>query len=308
LLPARFGRSLLLTGVAEVWASLRPSPARTERSGLVLMVVSAAAFSAMAAIVKGLLPDAPTQAVVLSRGVLMAAACTALALRLGVPLVGKRPGLLLLRGLLGYGSLSCYFWAVQRLPLGDAVLLQYTHPVFVGLLAPLLLGEPTRRQHWPNVLMALAGVALVVGPSGELRGAALVALVGSLCSGLAYMAVRDLARTEHPLTILISFPVATIPGSLVATLAAGRAAIPHGAVEIGAHLAVFACAMIGQVALTAGLARADAARATAVSMTGPVFALIFGLTLFGTVPRPASLAGTALVLVALWRLARSRAA
>jgi len=301
-------RSLFLTGLADVWEGVKDR-ARSggERLGLWLMVGSAAAFALMAAVAKLLLPDTPTQAVVLSRGVLMASLCVALAMRKRVSLVGKQPAKLVLRGLLGYGALSCYFYSVQHLPLGDAVLLQYSHPAFVAAVAPLLLGERTGRAHWWMVLMALAGVGLIVGPSGEMRAGALVGLTGSVLSGLAYMTVRDLSRTEHPLTILVWFPLATIPGSLVATLLAGRAAVPRSGLEVLGHLAVFACALIGQIALTEGLTRTGAARATAVSMTGPVFGAAFGLVFFGARPTLWSLAGMALVIGALWRLARESA-
>lgn len=300
-------RSLLLTGIADVWASLtQESTGADERTGLWLMVASAAAFSLMAAMAKLLLPSTPTQAVVLSRGVMMTVLIALLARRRGVSLLGTRPGRLLVRGLLGYAAVSCYFYSVQHLPLGDAVLLQYSHPAFVAALAPAVLGERTGKGHWWLVGAALAGVALIVGPSGELRGSAWIGLTGALLSGLAYLTVRDLSRTEHPLTILVWFPATTIPGSLIATMHAGRAAIPRNGLEVLGHLAVLGCALAGQFALTAGLARAGAARATAVSMTGPAFGLMFGLLLFGTVPSAESVLGTILVVGSLVWLARTR--
>ena len=296
-----------MTGLADVASALREESRRPgERFGLVLMIFSAACFALMAAVAKRLLPDTPTQAVVLSRGILMTATFLVLARRQGVPILGQSPPMLLMRGLLGYGALSCYFWSVQHLPLGDAVLLQYSHPVFVAVLAPLLLREKTGWGHWPLVLFALAGVALIVGPTGQPRGPALVGLAGSMLSGLAYMAVRRLSRTEHPLTILIWFPLATIPLSLVATLRAGASAWPRDAADVWGHLLVFATALAGQVALTQGLARAGAARATAVTMSGPVFGLLFGWWLFGTRPGAASLVGTAVVIAAVVLLARGR--
>lgn len=300
-------KSLLLTGLADVWAAAKERSGRPgERAGLELMVVSAAMFALMAAVAKKLLPTTPMQAVVLSRGVLMTLVFVALARSRGVPIFGGRPGVLLVRGLLGYGALSCYFWSVQHLPLGDAVVLQYSHPVFVAAVAPFVLGEPTGRWHWPLVLTALAGVALIVGFTGTLRGAALVGLCGAMMSGLAYLAVRKLSKTEHPLTILVWFPLASIPFSLVASLAAGPAAVPASLSEVVGHLLVFATALVGQFTLTQGLARAGAARATAVTMTGPVFGLLFGWLMFGTVPGAASIAGTALVIFAVVRLAAER--
>ena len=99
-----------------------------------------------------------------------------------------------------------------------------------------------------------------------------------MLSGIAYVAVRKLSKTEHILTILVWFPLATIPLSLIATRPCGRAALPKTGAEIAGHLLVFAIARsLGQATLTEGLARAGAARATAVTMTGPVFGLLFGV-------------------------------
>ena len=298
-------KSLLLTGLADVRSAVQEESRRPgDRFGLILMIVSAACFALMAAIAKKLLPTTPMQAVVLSRGILMTATFVTLARRQGVPILGHNPPVLLLRGLLGYGALSCYFWSVQHLPLGDAVLLQYSHPIFVAAIAPFFLREATGRWHWPLVLAALGGVALIVGPAGHLRGPALIGLSGSMLSGLAYMAVRKLSKTEHTLTILVWFPLATIPLSLIATVHAGSAAIPRSGVEVAGHLLIYVTALLGQVTLTEGLARAGAARATAVTMTGPVFGLLFGWLLFGTSPAAASLAGTVVVIAAVIFLAR----
>jgi drug/metabolite transporter (DMT)-like permease len=303
--------SLFLTGLADVWGALRSGRAEgSQGSGLVLMTASAAAFALMAAFVKRYLPDAPIQSVVLSRGTIMAAIFVALARFQGAPILGKRPVVLLLRGLLGYAALSCYLWSVQHIPLGDAVLIQYSHPIFIAAIAPFLLHEPTSRGHWALVLMALCGVALIVSPSGEVRSAALVGTLGSMLSALAYVTVRDLSRTEHPLTILVWFPLATIPPSLIATLMLGRSAMPRSGAEVAGHLLVALSALVGQVALTLGLSRAGAARATAVTLTGPVFGLLFGYVFFRTVPTASSLLGTAIVLTAIgilgWRNAPRR--
>jgi drug/metabolite transporter (DMT)-like permease len=302
-------KSLLLTGLADVRSAVHQQSRRPgDRFGLILMVVSAACFALMAAVAKKLLPHTPMQAVVLSRGLLMTATFVTLARRQGVPILGNNPRMLLFRGLLGYGALSCYFWSVQHLPLGDAVLLQYSHPIFVAVIAPFFLREAIGRWHWPLVLAALSGVALIVGPAGNVRGPALIGLAGSMLSGIAYVAVRKLSKTEHILTILVWFPLASIPLSLIATVHAGREALPKSGLEVAGHLLVFATALVGQATLTAGLARAGAARATAVTMTGPVFGLLFGWLLFGGVPAPASIAGTIVVIAAVILLARRKAA
>lgn len=289
-----------LERIADVWSTLRDSEHRPHpTTGLVFMVISAAAFAAMAAFAKKLLPDTPTQAVVLSRGLLMTTVFVWLARRRGVSVRGRRPGMLLLRGLLGYGALSCYFWSVQHLPLGDAVLLQYSHPIFVALLAPLVLGERTGPLQLLLVVAALAGVALIVHPTGALRSAAMIGVLGSMLSGIAYLTIRELSRTEHPLTIVVWFPLASLVPAMIATLRAGDAALPRSASQVAGHLLVTASALVGQITLTFGLSIAGAARATAVTLTGPVFGMLFGYLMFGTVPTATSLVGTAIVLASL---------
>ncbi len=283
-------------------------PVQDDRAGVLLMVASALWFALMAAIAKRWLPDTPTQAVVLSRGLLMSTVLWVAAHRAGVPILGRQRRMLVVRGLLGYAALSCYFWSVQHLPLGDAVLLQYSHPIFVALLAPWLLGERTSRGHWVIVIVALVGVALVVGPSGELRGVAAIAVTGAMCSGLAYLAIRKLSATEHPLTIMVWFPLVTVPGALIGSLAAGSDSLPRDGIEVAAHLAVALTALLGQITLTRGLARVDAARGTAATMTGPAFGVLVGLLLFGTVPAATSLLGMAIVTACAIALARRRTA
>jgi drug/metabolite transporter (DMT)-like permease len=287
--------------------SLRLPRSGDSRLGLVWMVCSAACFVLMAAVAKKLLPHTPLQAVVLSRGVLMTVVFFVWARLAGAPIAGKRPRLLLLRGLLGYAALSCYFFAVQHLPLGDAVVLQYSHPLFVAAAAPVLLGERTERSQWVLIVLATAGVALIVRPAGAIRPAALVGAAGSVLSALAYIAVRDLSKTEHPLTIMVWFPLATIPLALAATLCSGTRALPHSGSEISGHLLVAAAALAGQVALTHGLARAGAARATAVTLSGPIFGMLLDRVLFGTLPTAASFLGAGVVLAALALLGRSAA-
>ena len=90
---------------------------------------------------------------------------------------------------------------------------------------------------------------------------------------------------------------------VVGVIAAGEAAIPKTASEVLGHLAVTASGLVGQFALTEGLARTGAARATAVTMSGPIFGMLFELWFFGVAPSAASVAGAALVIGALVLLA-----
>src|SRR5262249_28967148 len=106
--------------------------------------------------------------------------------------------------------------------------------------------------------------------------------------------VRQLSRTEHPLVIVLFFPMIAAPASLPATLRNG--VWPHGLEWIAiAGVAVFA--QLGQVWITRGLGLVPAGRATTISYAQIVFAGLFGMLLFGEVPGAATLAGTALIVL-----------
>lgn len=68
--------------------------------------------------------------------------------------------------LLGVGGLASvqwfYFLAIHRLPIGIALLIQYLAPLLVALYARFVVREPVRRRIWFALVLALAGLALVV--------------------------------------------------------------------------------------------------------------------------------------------------
>src|SRR5947207_6549965 len=80
------------------------------------------------------------------------------------------------RGVFGGSAVVLYFSAMQRIPVGEATLLNYTQPVFTMLGAWLLLGERPPRRALFALPLTLTGVTLIVG----LRPSDLRASVGPL--------------------------------------------------------------------------------------------------------------------------------
>ena len=275
-------------------------------SGARLMLASAAAFAGMTAAAKLLGARLPVFEIVFVRAALSVLATLWLARRAGVPALGTRRPLLWLRGLFGFAGVSCSFYAVIHLPLAEATLLQFTHPLFTVALAALLLGERVERATLLGVPLALLGLLLVVRPSALFGGASAeldafaagVAIAGAFFAADAYVSVRHLARTgEHPLAIVLSFPLVTT--LLSAPLMLQGFVWPRG-VEWLWLLAAGGCAQIGQICLTRGIQLLPASRATVFSYTQIVFAAALGALLFGERPDAWTLAGGALVLGGAW--------
>lgn len=281
------------------------------RPGVRAMALSALAFAGMAACVKAVGARLPSQEIVFARALVSLVLSFALLRRAGVPLLGTRRRLLLLRGLFGFAGLSCVFYAVTHLPLAEATVLQYLHPLFTAVLAALVLREAVGRGVLLGLPLSLLGVLLVAHPAAVFGGggAALptlpvaVAVAGAFFSGCAYVCVRRLSATEHPLVIVLYFPLVTVPATLPTLV--GGAVWPRG-VEWAGLLAVGVLAQVGQVALTHGMRLEPAARATALSYLQVVFAAGLGALLFGEWPDGAALAGAGLVLAGSFAAGRSR--
>ena len=78
--------------------------------------------------------------------------------------VGRRELLFLVAfGLIGIALVQwLYFVAIENLPVGVALLIEFTAPLFVALFARFVYGEHVRRRIWVSVALCLTGLSLVV--------------------------------------------------------------------------------------------------------------------------------------------------
>jgi drug/metabolite transporter (DMT)-like permease len=207
-----------------------------------------------------------------------------------------RPGEHVLRGLAGLGSMYCFFFAIARLPLAEAVLLNYTLPLYMPLIERVWLHEPIPPRVWPPLLLGFAGVALVLRPGpGMFRPAALAAVASAILASIAQVGVRRLTATEPVEKIVLYFAVVSTAVSAVPAALAWRS--PSGSLW-PVLLAMGVLATAGQLLLTRAYALAPASRVGPFIYSSVVFAGALDWMFRGVVPGPLSLAGALLVIVA----------
>ena len=265
--------------------------------GVLYLAASALGFSIMALLVK-LASEryhVPTGEIVLSRAAVTLVLSYLMLRRRDLSPWGHDRMKLLGRGLVGSCALACFYSSIARLPLADATVLQNTTPLVTALLAWWLLDE---RVGWPTALAiacGLGGVVLVVQPGGhgaDLGGTAL-ALGGATCSAIAYVTVRQLSRTEHPLVIVFYFPLVATP--LAIPWAAWDFVVPSP-IELGLLVAIGVVTQMAQVFVTLGLSLERAGPATSIGYLQVCFAMIWQLVVFGQEPALGTLAGAALII------------
>jgi drug/metabolite transporter (DMT)-like permease len=273
-------------------------------SGVAYMALSALWFSVMSVLVKLAGARLPAGELVLARGAVTLVLSVATVARARIPMWGTDRRRLALRGLLGFGGLSCFYVAITRLPLAAATILQNTAPLGTAIGAWLVLGERVGRRGAVALGAGFAGVVVVAGPAGlgalDAFGVG-VALFGATCSAAAYVTVRSLAgRGEDPRVIVLYFPLVALPLSV--PWAAAVWVTPHG-VEWLYLLGLGVATQLGQVCLTEGLRRERAGRATAVSYLQLALAVLWGLAFFGEVPAVTTVLGALIVVGAVITLA-----
>ena len=262
------------------------------------MVASALSFSLMGVCVKQVGGRIPAAEVVFARAIISVALSWWLLRRAGISPWGKRRWLLIWRGAIGTAALLCVYAALAALPLASATVLQYLYPPFTALLAWLMLGERIGKRVVAAMALGWLGVLLVAQPGGSMALAwqpVLIAVAGALFTALAYVSVRSLGQSEHPLVIVFYFPLVALPLSL--PLVTLDPVLPTP-MEVLWLLGVGLFTQLGQVYLTRSLMALPAARATAISYVQVVFAGGWGWLLFGEAIDAWTIAGAALVLAA----------
>ncbi|MEY3019492.1 MAG: hypothetical protein RLZZ272_476 [Actinomycetota bacterium] len=105
------------------------------------------------------------------------------------------PGLLLY-GLVGVSLVQwSYFIAIARLPVGIALLIEFTAPLLVALWVRYVRREPVRRRIWAAVALSLGGLGLVgrVGPAGPLDRVGVIAAAGAAVALAFYLLTSERA-------------------------------------------------------------------------------------------------------------------
>ena len=128
-------------------------------------------------------------------------------------------GLMAMRGIALVAALLCYYHAVSVLPLAEAVLLNFSSPIFVPVLGFLLFRFALDGRVLAAVLIGFAGVALILKPGTEFfQFAALIGLVSGVLGGLSAVAIWRMPADENPFRIAVYFALIGILVTLTPVL------------------------------------------------------------------------------------------
>ena len=265
------------------------------------MLLSALGFALMAACVKEVSRlGIPVLEIVAARAVVSGIISYVDIKRKKLSLWGNNKPLLIARGVVGTFALMFVYYAVTTLPLAEATVLQYLHPIFTAILALFFLKESIQRSTIACILLSLFGLFIILQPNLQTTASFHYhwlsigsGIMGAFGSAVAYILIKKLTKTDDSSVIIFYFPVLAFP---IAMLMLGNDFVMPSMVAAGLLILVGIFTQIGQVGLTKALNSADASKATAYAYVQVLFSVFIGWAYFSEVPVYTTVIGGGLIM------------
>lgn len=209
------------------------------------------------------------------------------------------------RSLFGLASWFTAFYAVPRLPLADFTTMSFTLPLFITLLAVVVLREAGTWQRWLATMAGFTGVLIAARPGGAgFDPATLVALASAFFGACVIMVVKKTPITESPWVMLVYSNAVSSAVTLVPAVAAWSA---PSAGDLALLILVGVFGLGAQVTFILGMREGEASAIAPFDYMRLVFAALVGLAVFAEFPDAWSIAGAVVIVGASFYIGRHEA-
>ena len=199
------------------------------------------------------------------------------------------------RCLFGTSGMICNFYAIDRLDIADANMLNKLSPFFAVVLSIPLLKEIPSRVDWISVLLAFTGALFIIRPSADITLVpGLLGLYGGFGAGVAYVFVRRLGKKGE------RTPVIVLCFSLFSCLVTAPFLIfdyhPMTMQQLFCLLMAGVSAAVGQFSITTAYKFAPAKELSVFDYVQVIFAALWGILFLGEVPVVLSIVGYVIII------------
>ena len=202
-----------------------------------------------------------------------------------------------LRGVVGMAGMFANFAAASLLPLTESTMLNFTAPLFAVIIAAAVLHDKVGRWRWTAVAFGFAGVLVITQPGHShlpLLGA-IAGLVSALFNATISFQIRDLGRTESPVTIVFYF---ALFGTALTAPLLPFFFHPHSAQVWFLLVSVGVMGTIGQLFMTAALRLGPVASVIIMDYSQIIWATLYGWLIWQNLPSQSTWLGMPLIITA----------
>ncbi|MDP9150012.1 MAG: DMT family transporter [Myxococcota bacterium] len=198
----------------------------------------------------------------------------------------------------GFGTLSAagtfYVYSAPNLPIGDAITLFATSPIFVALASAPFLGERVKRNVVLSLAFGFSGIAVVAKPSFSSAPHLIAAGTGTaMATALAMVWLRRIGPSESSEAIVVHFSCIGFGAMLLGALPVWRTPTAHDAMVLAL---MGLSGGLAQIAMTRAYALDHAARVSAMTYSSVVFMRVLAVPVFGEIPNAMQISGSLLVV------------
>ena len=273
--------------------------------GILCILFAAFGFSLMSFFVR-ISGDIPTMEKAFFRNAVAIIASLILLIRSGEKIRIKKGcmGDIFLRCVFGTSGLIANFYAIDKLNIADANMLNKLSPFFAILISIPILKEKPKKIDILAVLVAFLGSMLIIRPSGSniQLVPALIGLYGGFGAGAAYVFVRKLGKKgERTPIIVLCFSIFSTAVS-IPFIAVNY--VPLNPMQLICLVMAGLSATIGQFGITSAYKYAPAKEISVFDYTQVIFAAILGTLFLGELPQAMSFIGYVIIIgvaVLRWR-------
>ncbi|WP_264656162.1 DMT family transporter [Azospirillum canadense] len=275
--------------IAEKTASVAPSGS-SARAGIAWMVLTTLLFVTQDATMRVLVQSYPVVEVAWARfAVHFLIAFLLVSIRAPHAIRSQRPGVQILRSaLLGVLTLLAAL-SYRLLPFVDVAAIANAAPVFVTVLSIPILKERVGWRRWLGVLAGFVGAMLIIGPASlTFQWFILLPLAAALCNALYQIVTRVLRGSDPTMT---TFFYTSLAGTVMTSAALPWNWMTPDPTAVALMVLLGTIGACSHFCLIRAYTAADAATVAPFGYTSLVWAVLYGLLVFGEVPSATTLAG-----------------
>lgn len=265
--------------------------------GIIFIIMSAFGFAMMSAFVK-LSGDLPSFQKTFFRNIIAASIALISIVKSKGNFFGKKENqrLLLLRSSFGTLGIIFNFYAIDKLILSDANMLNKLSPFFVIIFSWLFLKENINLKQISAIAIAFIGALFIIKPSFSSEiFPALIGVLGAITAASAYTCVRALGGKESPNTIVFYFSFFSSLVTLPLTLITYK---PMDIIQLTYLILAGISASLGQFGVTYAYKYAPAKEISIFDYSNIIFSAIISLIFFGLLPDYLSVIGYIIIFIA----------
>jgi drug/metabolite transporter (DMT)-like permease len=212
----------------------------------------------------------------------------------------RHPAQHLVRNLFHFTGQNLWLWALTLIPMAQVFAIEFTSPLWVMLLSPLLFGEKLSALRALAAAVGFAGILVVARPDfGHVDPGVLAALGAAVGFASTLLMTKYLTREETVLTIMFWLTLMQTFFGLVMALRDGQTVLPDAS-SAPWLVVIGLCGVLAHMCLTTALRMAPAAQIMPIDFLRLPLITLAGVMLYDEPLTWPLVVGGAMILSANW--------